>query len=292
MTYFSIGKIIQLLLMYGINVSVFVFIVVLASINLRTFKQHYKIGLLMGTIVFFLLIPGLIFNLLYLDPTVLLSKIENSSTNNQFMTYCVYAGMFFGVLISIIQIGWHMIVYHVGATEWDKIRPNALPLLSKHKNIPWRQIMAGAAFGVIAGSLSHVIFLLFKIEAGDSLKQLLSMFPRAHEASPFLRIPIIAMTFTAAAITEELVFRGGLFAFLLRLSKNNRIAIISSIILVSLLWSLLHLANASMPLIKCLQIFVISIGLCEFARRSCLESAIAGHIALNLSALALSFNTL
>ena len=48
------------------------------------------------------------------------------------------------------------------------------------------------------------------------------------------------------------------------------------------LWSVLHLLNTDLLLVKFGQIFIVGLVLSEFARRACVEAAIAGLVGLNL----------
>jgi membrane protease YdiL (CAAX protease family) len=115
------------------------------------------------------------------------------------------------------------------------------------------------------------------------------MFPHIKEVNPIITIPIASLALSVPAIIEELTYRGAIFGFLLRLSRNNRWAIVASTLFVSLIWALGHLSNTNAPLIKCIQIFIIGIVFCEFARRISIESAIASHIALNVTIVILAF---
>ena len=48
------------------------------------------------------------------------------------------------------------------------------------------------------------------------------------------------------------------------------------------LWSVLHLLNTDLLLVKFGQIFIVGLVLSEFARRAWVEAAIAGLVGLNL----------
>jgi membrane protease YdiL (CAAX protease family) len=91
-------------------------------------------------------------------------------------------------------------------------------------------------------------------------------------------------TVIGPAILEELQYRGILQGFLLRLCKDNRVAVTAATICVSLLWALLHLPNTNAPLLKCIQVFIIGLVLSEFARRKGIGTSIAAHVSLNISA--------
>ncbi len=117
----------------------------------------------------------------------------------------------------------------------------------------------------------------------------MSLFPAAASASPLVTIPVFCLFVIAVAISEELVFRGGILALVVRSTRNRHVLRFLGIIAISLLWGLVHIPNTSIPEIKVAQIFIIGLVLAEIARRSCIHSAIAAHIGLNLTSVALSF---
>ncbi|MEK7449709.1 MAG: CPBP family glutamic-type intramembrane protease [Planctomycetota bacterium] len=284
MLYPDFSELVQSIFVLSLSVLIFIFFVVLAVLNLKALKKYYKTGLFVGIIVFLMTLPAAIFNLIYFDPSVILK-----GRPEPFLKIYIYIGLIVGLGILILKIGWHMIVYYAAVSEWDKIRPEAFTVLKKSKNVPWKVILAAAIFGVVSGVVSTVIFVALGMNESEPLKRITLMFPHAAEAGLIIRIPVLLLFVTGAAVIEELVFRGGLQAFLLRLSGNKRPAVIGSIIFVSLLWAGLHIFNTDMPAIKSLQIFIIGIVFSEFTRRSCVESAMAGHIALNFTAVIMYF---
>ncbi len=99
-------------------------------------------------------------------------------------------------------------------------------------------------------------------------------------------MPIAALAITAVALGEELTYRGVLFGWLQRLfGREGRAGVAMAAVLTSLVWAAAHIPNTDAPLVKCAQIFVLGLFFCWFARKWCLEAAIAAHAALNLSAL-------
>ncbi len=77
-----------------------------------------------------------------------------------------------------------------------------------------------------------------------------------------------------------------LFGGLLRLLRGaGRLGPAIAAAATSLVWAAAHAPNTDAPAVKCAQIFVLGLFFCWFARRWCLEAAVAAHVALNLAAL-------
>lgn len=285
----QVQKILEALLQLGILGAIFIFILVLAVIHRREFKRHWRIGLLLSGACFLLSLPALVFNLVYFDPAVILEKIQGPLQQSALLKVAVYFGLAVGVALQILKIGWNMIVYCVAAAEWSRLRPDPFPLLHKAKPVSWRIILGTAVFGFAAGVLSTIIFETMGVRESEEMRGFMAMFPGMAQAHPALRIPVVLLVVSAIAVVEEIVFRGAILGFLLRLGQGNLWAVVAAIAFVSLLWALLHIGNTNAAVVKCLQIFVIGLVLGVSAWRGCLEAAIAGHVALNLSAVALFF---
>ena len=71
----------------------------------------------------------------------------------------------------------------------------------------------------------------------------------------------------SAAIVEELAFRGGLLAFLLRITGNRTLYAWVWIIVTAFLWALLHYLNTDNPGLKLAQIFILGVAFGFMARR-------------------------
>jgi membrane protease YdiL (CAAX protease family) len=200
-----------------------------------------------------------------------------------------YVVLTVGALIFLIKPAWYMIVYHAAVSQWRRLKDEAMPLLRRRSYRPWPPVVAGAAFGVAAGGLTLLIFLRRGVESAVHLQRFAQHAPGFEEIGPWLRLPIVALAVSALAIAEELYFRGVLLGALLRWWGRSRSAIVAAAISNSFLWGLLHLANTNQPLLKFGQIFLVGLVLSEMTRRWCFESAVAGHVAMNVTAVAAGF---
>jgi membrane protease YdiL (CAAX protease family) len=282
--YFNIKETAKLLVTFGIGGLIFLLVVILAVVNLKSFRKHYKTGLIIGIALFIMMLPAAILTLAHLDLSPIFSKYAHRDGNAPPLKVYFYIGLAFGALILILKIGWQMVVYYVAASEWSKLRPDPFPLLMRTGKISGRTVIASVVFGIVVGAVSFVVFQALGVLTGKETKGVELLFPNIKEISLFIQLPLALLAMSVPAITEELAFRGVLLAFLLRLSKNSRAAVVTSILMVSMLWAFLHLFNTGFPLIKCIQIFIVGIALCEIARRSCLENAIIAHLSFNITA--------
>ncbi len=279
----EIVRVLQGLLPLAIQGSIFVLFVVLAILNRQAFKRHWKTGLALGIACFVMMVPGAAFSLAHFDASSVVSHMKLPFPPDAVMKVFACAVVLLAGAILLLRIGWDMIVYYVAAAEWDRVRPGAFPLLGKTGKPPWRPILLAVAFGIGAGALSVHVFLWLGVEEGEAIRKMFELFPGAGEASIWIRAPVMLLTLSVPAVVEELVFRGGALGFLLRVSGKHRVAIAASVVGTSLLWALLHIPNTDAPLVKCAQMLIIGVVLAEFARRSCIEAAMAGHLGLNVS---------
>ncbi len=266
--------------------ALFVLLVVLSAVHGRKLKQHWKVGAVLALALTLMHLPGLILTLTFLDWAELAGRFGNGFGDDRAATIIRGLGIAVSLLVFVLRAVWYVFLYHVSASEWLSVEANALPLLRRTGRPPWRPIAGAFLFGLAAGLASAALFSSLGVTESDAVKQMRALLPGVEELSPI----IIALTglfmLTAIAISEELLFRGVLFGFLARLSKGNKLALGASMIVISLLWALLHLQNTNCPPLKLAQIFVLRIVFCMLARRGLLEAAIAGHVGLNLAALA------
>ena len=282
----NLGELLLSFLAIGVQMAIVVLFIVLAVLNRQAFRAHYKVGLCVGTACFLLFVPPTVFAMLYLDVGVLLSGGQVPRFDEGFLRIIVLIGFIVGGLILVAKIGWHMLVYCVAAAEWERLGLDAFPVLRRTGPVPWRAMFLAGAFGIVAGSASALVFFSLGVSESDGLRKLLALFPGAA-AAPFpVQVVVGVLAVSVPAIVEELAFRGGVLGFLIRIGKGSRSSIIWGAVVTSFLWALLHLTNTNAPVLKCAQIFAVGLVLCEFARRKGLESAIVGHLAMNLTAVA------
>ncbi|MFH1468609.1 MAG: CPBP family intramembrane glutamic endopeptidase, partial [Pseudomonadota bacterium] len=87
----------------------------------------------------------------------------------------------------------------------------------------------------------------------------------------------------AAAVTEEVAFRGLLLGFLLATLGRRRWGPAAAGLVTALVWAAMHLGMTDAPLLKAGQITLVGLLLAELTRRWGLGAAVATHLGLNLA---------
>ncbi|UCD29426.1 MAG: CPBP family intramembrane metalloprotease [Planctomycetota bacterium] len=274
-----IPKILQVILILAIQITVVIVYVVMAIQNRQYFKKYWKPGLFLAILLFFMVLPSSIFSLVYIDALVFSEEMRPA----------FLIGLAVGFFILIIRIGWHMILYFVAAAEWEQAGSTVFAMEQAQRGLPRREMIEAFSFGICAAVLTYAVFIPLGVQEGPIFAKFRDFFPAADSASLLVTIPIVTLFVTAFAISEELVFRGGILGLVVRRTGENRVIRYIAISAISLLWALAHIPNTSVPEVKVVQVFIIGLILAEIARRSCIQSAIAAHIGLNLGSVGLTF---
>ncbi len=287
---FSHGYIVDLLivsLQLGIWTGLFALVVTLSILHRDVFHRHFKAGLVLAVMCLALMLPNVTFSMFFLEPAELIGE-GPGEPGGGFPELWLHIGMILGVLLVVLRVGWYMLEYHAAAAEWRHFKPDPFPILQGREDRRLGALFAAVAFGLVGGVLSIVAIKALGVDVGEGIKHLQQLFPRAMGAPLAVRLPVFVMAAGALAVAEELAFRGVLLGWLLRIGRRRGAYAVLMIALVSLLWALLHIPNTNAPLLKCGQIFVIGLFLGEFARRWSVEAAMAGHLALNATVVALA----
>ncbi len=274
------------LLMLALMGAIFVFSIVVICYNGRAIKRVWRIGLLFASVIFLLNTGSTIINLYFMD----LKNLPGiDQTDSDLMQAVIYTIIICAVVAAlIIQWAWYTLVFTASFGEWTKAGLPGFALLIPRKRNIKTGVRIGAIFGILAGVFSTVIFIWLNIGIGPMLAEFESLLIKIEQLPLLYRLIVYSILVVGPAITEELTFRGLMLGFFMRVCNNNKLQIACAYFIVSMLWALLHIPNTDMPIVKVLQIFLIGLVLCELARRFSLESAIAGHILLNLSAVVCS----
>jgi membrane protease YdiL (CAAX protease family) len=239
-------------------------VVVLFIVNRARFKQFYKTGLAIGIIAFGLNLPFQVLTALSLD---IGKMLESFSTPGPEITPDFISAMqavMVGVTVFslIVAVGLAMLSYTVAAAEWEKLRLRPFPLLMRTGEKAWGRIGIAALVGVAGAFVSLAFIRLLNVKENDVFQEIFS----GSVSLPIVWKFVISLLFvSAAALTEEILYRG------------------------ALLWAVMHLLNTNTPTFKVAQVFVLGVILAELARRWSLEAAIACHLSLNVVSLALEY---
>jgi membrane protease YdiL (CAAX protease family) len=271
----------------GIEFACFVFIAVLTALTWRQIRFTWKAGLAIAVMLFVLGLPSVLLALAYLDL---------SGTGREIPAHLrgfvqVAAGVA-ALGITVVQIPLRAAYLHVAAAEWGRVRPSAAPTeprpylaaLAGPARTRRLGIAVGAGVGLVSVVLTFALFWAAGVREGQSMKELQRLFPQIQEASAVVALPAMLGFVIAAAVTEELIFRGAMLGFLLRVTRNQAALAWVFITAVSALWALLHIPNTDHPTLKVMQIFLLGLALGGMTRRWGLPSAVAAHVTLNTGA--------
>jgi len=267
------------LLIMAILGGIFAFVVVRAIMLRFAFSKYAWQGLFVSGLCLLLALPSEILKLCHLDARGILPP-GNAELSAILQGPVFTVGVILGVgFLFLLQCAWNLVAYVVAAAEWDRAGRQAFPLLARARPDA-RPYVLMACFGVFVGLASCVTFHAYGVDVGESVKQMQRLFPGMDNVAYAIQIPVWMLAFIAPAVLEEVVYRGVLLGFLLRVLRRPLVPVV----LTAFLWALLHLGNTDAPGLKCLQIFVTGLVLGAAARRYSVEAAIAGHVGLNLTA--------
>ena len=258
------------LLLMGVQVAYLVLTIILGVRNGPHLKRHWRAGLMVGLVLLVGLVPSMFFAVAYLDMGAL----------GEGMVWVLMVGVVLGVLFQVVKVVWHALLYTVALAEWHKVG-NGGPLGGRLR-VPfaWRELVCPFAIGVFIAAVSVIAFTLLGIEEGDAFLALRQLFPGATEASAWVTFPTVLLLAVTLAVSEELMYRGGTMAWLMR-KWRHPVARWAGVLVITLIWALAHVPNTDAPWVKITQMTIIGIVLAEVVRRGSLRDAIAVHVGLN-----------
>ena len=282
----------QSLVASAINLGMFVLVVILAICHRKRLREHWRIGLSLGVAVFLLALPAQVCGMLFFDLDAIFlqqGRPPPAGPAGNLMRFLVRFGLGIGFLIFVLQIGWTLLVYAVGAEVGDRESTPAYPVLRRKGPVRGLLLLAAFAGGGLFGAASLFLFQALGVREGEAVRRLLQMFPGMADLDGTLLFFVTLTFVSAAAIGEELSYRGVLQGWIRRIGGEGAGSLVAASVVPSLLWALLHLANTDAPLLKFGQIFVFGMILAALARRVNLEAAICAHLGLNVCAAAVGF---
>ena len=248
--------------------------------------RRWKTGLVVGGVVLLLNLP------------MMLIVLVIASQAFEYPGLVMVIGVFMCVGISVWLLMWRMMVYGAGAASWARVHEGGYVILDKGRlggrgrENAWRRVLWGFGIGGVFCLLTVVGFDLLGVESGEMMQMFAGDEGNAGERAEAggdmaVTVLLLLSVVTTAAFGEELVFRGVLLPWLAELfgwKPGREMGFWLSVLVVSFLWSTIHWPNTNMPVVKLLQIFVVSLAFCWMARKWGVESAIAGHLGLNVPA--------
>jgi membrane protease YdiL (CAAX protease family) len=270
-TVFLLGMLHSLLAFVG-----WVVILVTAIVRWSDTRLYLREGVILGVLFLVLSLPGTILSAVFLD----LSKMLPPNL--------VGVGPMLGALASVMSfvfllVGAVHIPLKAAVASMATPERSPFPLLSG-RGERYRGWTVAVAIGGIAGVISIVVFDVLGIKAGSAFQMFQMMFPglSAHPRPLVVLASIPALI--AAAVYEEILYRGVLQAWLVRWLGDSSGRVAASIALTSIVWAVAHAANADPMLPKLIQIVLLGFLFGGLARRYSVEASIMAHIALNVMA--------
>jgi hypothetical protein len=268
----------------AVYLPVVVLVVVLAARDRRRFSANWASGFLVAVAWFLLFLPLMVFTMTHADVLAAAQQGGATPEGQRAAIMVLFASLMIVFTVKVVQIPCYTVVYHVAAEQWGAIRPDAFPLLHG-RPVPWLAVAGAAAFGVGAAAAGAAVFKLFPVEVLGLVRSFSTLNPEAAQAGPWVRLPLLGLAAAGAALGDELVLRGALLGWLLRAGRNRRAAAVEAAVLVSLFGACAAVLSGGATPAQGAQVFVVGLFLCEFARRSCIEAAVAAHVCLNVGAL-------
>ena len=280
-------QILVLLAMFLLLIVIFVFSIVVICFNGPAIKRSWRVGTAVAVVLLIIMSASVVSTLFVMDiEKQVMAQGGGAAHLSLPVVYTVMAIFILGVLL--VKSAWYVLVFAAGVGEWGRAGLPGYVLLMRRDPRAWPGIWLGVVLGTVSAVISVAVMVWLGTGVGPLLDESMFMFQGVEDLAWPMSILIFSLAVLGPAITEELTFRGLMLGFFFRISKHNRIAMALSIVVVSILWSLLHVPNTDMPFVKCTQIFLIGLIFGELARRRGIEAAIAGHVALNLVAVGLS----
>jgi membrane protease YdiL (CAAX protease family) len=271
----SLPQIVLLLTFQVLHLGLGVTVLVAALVLWKETKPVLGRGFLLSGLIALLQLPSVIVTMLFLDVKGMAAGAPPEFTR------------LVAVIAAAATVAGFVIAFLYGALQVAVARiaggPAALPLLLRG-GAPWAGWGVAAAFGVLAGAISLALFHLVGAQPGVIFRQLATLFPRLQMVPRPALMALSLATVLAAALSEELLYRGVVQAGLIRLLGGRLWAVVLSIVLTSAAWAVPHLLNVDQALLKLAQVFVLGLALGALSRRFSVEAAMIAHATLNLVA--------
>ena len=270
------------LLYLAITALLWILVLIFGLMQWKTIRPWLRRGALVGVLVLALHLPGLIAMPFLLDARAFIPSDVDASLL-PFLEAMIWLGVATQYVIALVAV-FHLAL-QVGLGQW-LARPGAAypDLLGRQRDL--RGWGAAAGVGILGTLLTALFFWAFGIQEGHLIQDLVKMMPALEDLSAPVLLGVFGPTILAAAVAEEILFRGILQRGMVRLLGGGRGAVIASIVTVSAFWALGHQGMTDPFWAKYIQIFLIGLAFGTLSHRRSVEAAIVAHVALNASAIA------
>jgi membrane protease YdiL (CAAX protease family) len=271
------------LLNVGLSSTLWILVLAFGFVRWPTVRPLLKTGLMLGAVVLALKLPGLVASFIYFDVAALLPA---DLPEDQRLVFGIAAK--FGLSIAPVWAAFgvfHMALQFALGEQAPGSRSAYPVLLNSSDPRRFEGWMTGAVLGLVAGVASTLLFSLLDVQLGDTMKMIQKLMPGFQSAPPLMIYGVAGTGLVVAAIAEEVLFRGVLQAWTIRLLGGGWAGVLGGIAVASVVWSLAHVGNAEPIWIKLTQVLILGIGFGALAYRYSVEAAIVAHIGLNVTVL-------
>lgn len=266
----------SLLVTFGVSVTV----LIVALSHRQTTRRHMKQGAIVATVYCLLSLPGMFASAFWLDPARVMPSIDPRF--GLILRAAIVVGSVAGALLAATL----MVVKIPVAVMIARGRPS-FPLLLRQDR-PWKGWWLAAGLGVVAAVASTLGFRLLGVQLSEDLRRALQVFRDVDWKAPSVLLGIGLPTALAAAIGEEVFYRGIIQAWLARKLAGVRWGVAASIVITTALWAMAHSLNTDSMNSKLGQIVALGLAFGAIARRYGVEASTIAHLSLNLVVVILS----
>jgi membrane protease YdiL (CAAX protease family) len=149
---------------------------------------------------------------------------------------------------------------------------------------PLRGWAGAAAVGALGGVVSVYAFRFLGVRESDDVQRIYQLFPSLDWRSPAVQLGIGLPSALAAAVSEEVFYRGIIQPWLARRFGNLTVGVVLAIAITTALWTATHSLNTDHIALKLGQIAVLGVLFGLMARRRGVETSMVAHLCLNLLA--------
>ena len=222
------------------QIGVYLAVIVAAIRSWKETRAVWRPGLYLAGGAALLAIPNKVVGAMYTDVSAMIPFLPAQDQSPVEALIVAMPGMLFGVGISIMLGG----AFYALALRLGSGQASPFPFL-RGEDQPTRGWGIALALGVGAGLLSTALFRLMEIEAGELMELAENLTPGLDRGAWWFNWLVVLPWTLAAAIEEELLFRGVVQRFLARWFGRGELGGWAAIVLTSLFWAALHAPNTS-----------------------------------------------
>ena len=255
-----------------ISFGVIIWLIVFACLNGKSYAKHWKAGLFYGLLSVVLVLPLGLIQLAYFDPS------HGIGDEKLFLFIMQIASVVIG---TIFMLGWCFLGIVVTGGEWQKRFTTWSIWTMGPVGSQKRGIVVGLIAAVAFTVFTELLMLVFPLRTNPMLLAMMANYPELDTLTLWVLLPATMFWAAGIALYEEILYRGALLGPMVgRWSK--RINPQWWIMLVAILFALIHLLNATDPVVKVGQIWVLGVVTGVLMLRYGLLSAIVCHAGFNM----------